>query len=87
MPTAREVLREIIDQAGSHLVSVTFIKKDGSRRQLTFNPHDHADVKGTGAPCTNPDIFKIRDIKLGAWRSFDATRVVKITSEGSTLEF
>ena len=42
-----ERIRQIIDKAGSKLVSVRFVKKDGSERQLTFNPADHADIKGT----------------------------------------
>ena len=77
-------IADIIKTAGSSFVSVRFIKKDGSERQLTFNPADHNDIKGTGNPSTDPNIFRIRDIKLGQWRSFDARRCVSIKCDGTT---
>ena len=80
-----ERIRQIIDKAGSKLVSVRFVKKDGSERQLTFNPADHADIKGTGNPTTDPNIFRIRDIKLGQWRSFDARRCNSIKCDGQIV--
>ena len=43
-----ERIRSLIESAGSTYVSVQFTKKDGSHRQLTFNPADHNDIKGTG---------------------------------------
>ena len=49
MSSARlERIKSLIERAGSTYVSVTFIKKDGSERQLTFNPADHNEIKGTG---------------------------------------
>jgi len=76
--TAHEQISNLISSSGSKLVSVTFIKKDGTERQLTFNPADHNDIKGTGTACQDPNIFRIRDIKLGQWRSFDARRCVSV---------
>lgn len=81
-----KTISDIIDSAGSKLVSIRFIKADGSPRQLTFNPADHADVKGTGNPTQNPNIFRIRDIKIGQWRSFDARRCVSIKVGGELTE-
>lgn len=81
---AQEQIRQLIDEAQSQFVSVTFLKKDGSERQLTFNPKDHNDIKGTGKSCTKPSIFTIRDVKLGQWRSFDAARVISIKANGRT---
>jgi len=81
-----QTIRTIIDAAGSQLVSVNFIKKDGTERQLTFNPQDFAEIKGTGNPTSDPNIFRIRDIKLSSWRSFDARRVTKITAKGQTTK-
>jgi hypothetical protein len=81
-----ETITKIIDEAGSKLVSVRFIKVNGDARQLTFNPVDHAEIKGTGNPTTNPNIFRIRDIKIGQWRSFDARRCVSIKCGGQTTE-
>lgn len=80
--TNHELIRKAIDGAGSQFVSVTFFKKDGSERQLTFNPRDFAEIKGTGKSCQDPNIFRIRDIKIGEWRSFDARRCVTIRVKG-----
>lgn len=80
-------ISSLIAQAGSHLVSVRFIKQDGSQRQLTFNPKDFAEIKGTGTPCSDPNIFRIRDVKLGQWRSFDARRVISVRVNGKITKF
>ena len=60
-----EAIRKIIDEAGSKLVSVRFIKKDGTERQLTWNPQHVGEIKGTGTKCADPNIFRVMDIKLG----------------------
>lgn len=80
--TNHETIRKAIDTAGSQFVSVTFIKKDGSERQLTFNPNHKGEVKGTGHVTQDPNIFRIMDSKLGQWRSFDARRCVSIKVNG-----
>lgn len=85
--TTHQAVREILDAAGSSLVSVRFIKKDGTERQLTGNLKDHNDIKGTGTPTQDPNIVRIRDIKLGQWRSFDCRRVVSIKSQGQVHTF
>ena len=83
-----ETIKSIIEDAGSSFVSVTFIKKDGSQRQLTFNPADHNDIKGTGnTENVDPNIFRVRDNAKQAWRSFDARRVLVIKSKGKTTNF
>lgn len=85
--TNAETIKAIIDAAGGTLVNVRFTKKNGEERSLTFNPHDFAEVKGTGAKCADENIFRIRDIKLGAWRSFDARRVLSISAQGEQTTF
>ena len=76
-----ERIKSLIDEAGSGYVSVTFIKKDGSERQMTFNPKDVNDIKGTGDTSNvDANIFRVRDNTKQAWRSFDARRVIKILS-------
>ena len=77
-----EQIAKLIKESGSKLVSVTFEKKDGSHRQLTFNPKDINDIKGTGSPCPDPNVFRVRDIKLSAWRSFDARRTLSVKVNG-----
>lgn len=76
------IIRKAIDSAGSQFVSVQFVKQDGSERTLTFNPRDFNEIKGTGHTCTDPNIFRVRDIKLNAWRSFDARRTLSIRVNG-----
>ena len=80
-------IRDLIQEAGSHFVSVVFLKKDGSERRMTFNPKDFAEIKGTGHPTQDPNIFRIRDSKISAWRSFDARRVVSIKVNGQITSF
>ena len=85
--TNAHTIKAIIDAAGGTLVNVRFTKKSGEERSLTFNPRDFAEVKGTGAKCADENIFRIRDIKLGAWRSFDARRVLSISAQGEQTTF
>jgi flagellar basal body rod protein FlgC len=83
-----ERIKALIEEAGSSYVSVTFIKKDGSERQMTFNPKDVNDIKGTGDTSNvDANIFRVRDNKIQQWRSFDARRVIKIKSKGTITEF
>ena len=79
---SHEQISKLIKESGSKLVSVTFEKKDGSQRQLTFNPKDINDIKGTGSACADPNVFRVRDIKLSAWRSFDARRTLSVKVNG-----
>jgi len=85
--TNAQTIKAIIDAAGGTLVNVRFTKKNGEERSLTFNPRDFAEVKGTGTKCEDENIFRIRDIRLGQWRSFDARRVLKISSQGEQTAF
>lgn len=86
MTANHQIISEIIKQANNKLVSVRFTKKDGSSRQLTFNPADHADIKGTGTPTNDPNIFRVRDINIAQWRSFDARRCHSIKVNGNLVK-
>jgi hypothetical protein len=85
-----KTIRRLIDSAGSHFVSVHFIKADGELRQLTFNPKHIGEIKGTGHALKDPaaieNIVRCMDIAKG-WRSFDCRRVCKLTVNGETFEF
>jgi len=85
--TNAQAIKAIIEAAGGTLVNVRFTKKNGEERSLTFNPRDFAEIKGTGKKCEDDNIFRIRDIKLGAWRSFDARRVISISAQSETTNF
>ena len=86
MTTNSELLNQIIDTAGSQFVSVSFTKANGEERQLTFNPKQIGEIKGTGTKCQDPNIFRIVDVNLKQWRSFDARRVFKIKVSGNTTQ-
>ena len=86
-------IRQFIFNAGPSIVSVEFIKANGEKRKLQFNPRDTQEIKGTGKPSTNPSIIRCRDFSIarnkgeGAWRSFDCERVVSIKANGTVLSF
>ena len=84
MTNSADLIKTILDTAGSQFVSVTFTKANGEERQLTFNPAHVGPVKGTGTKCEDPNVFKVMDIKLNQWRSFKADRVIKIKVAGQT---
>jgi len=88
-----ELIRQAIQNAGSSFISVNFRKVDGTKRQLTFNPRDFNDIKGTGKSCLDPNIFRIRETqnkendRKPAWRSFDARRVISIRTKNEVIYF
>lgn len=88
-----EVIKRFIFDAGSSIVSVQFVKADGSLRSLQFNPRDTQEIKGTGTPSQKPSIVRCRDFSIarkegkGAWRSFDCERVVSIKANGIVSYF
>ena len=84
MATSAQLLNQIIETAGSQFVSVSFVKANGDKRQLTFNPKHIGEVKGTGTKCQDPNVFKVMDVKLNQWRSFRADRVIQITVSGQS---
>jgi hypothetical protein len=85
-----ELIRQVIQEAGSKMVSVTFTKADGSERQLTFNPRHKGQILGTGNPIKDPEkaqnVFRIMDINLNEWRSFDARRVYRVKFQGKVVD-
>ena len=86
-------IKKFIFEAGSSIVSVQFIKADGTVRKLQFNPRDSQEIKGTGHALKKPSIIRCRDFTIarnegqGAWRSFDCERVVSIKANGKELVF
>lgn len=88
-----QFIRQFLESEGSTIVSVEFIKKDGTIRRITFNPKDRNEIKGTGNPTDNPYIFRVRDLDIArkegfsAWRSFDSRRIVSIKSRKIVYNF
>lgn len=88
-----ETIRNFLRTAGSTIVSVEFIKKDGTTRRISFNPRDRNEITGVGSKVRNPNIIAVRDFRIaqlqktGAWRSFDVNRIVSIKSRGQIFNF
>ena len=88
------LIKTLIQNSGSTIISVEFQKKDGNTRKIQFNPRDRQEIKGfSGSTTTNDNIIRIRDFAIakkkrtGAWRSFDCSRVVNITTNGQKISF
>jgi len=87
------LIKTFIHNAGSSIISVNFIKANGDRRSIQFNPLDAQEIKGTGYALKHASIVRCRDFTIarnegaGAWRSFDCDRVVSIKAKGQVLEF
>ena len=85
-------VKKFIANAGASIVSVKFVKLDGSLRSIQFNPRDRQEIKGTGFPTTKANIVRCRDFRQAkqgnaAWRSFDIERVVSIQANGQHVFF
>jgi hypothetical protein len=90
MASKSQIIKDKISQSGSGFVSVYFFKKDGTERQMTFNPLHFGEVLGTGSKMKDPDavenIVRCMDVKKG-WRSFDCRRVFRMRVNGEIIEF
>ena len=88
----RQKFLEIVERNGSSFMGLKFLKKDGSPRDARFNPRDFNEIKGTGKPCSDPNIFRFREVhnkeeKRTVWRSFHIDRLISVTSKGEELVF
>ena len=88
----RQKFLDIVEKNGSSFMGLVFLKKDGSPRDARFNPRDFNEIKGTGKPCTDPNIFRFREVhnkeeKKTVWRSFHIDRLVSVTSKGEETVF
>lgn len=87
------LIKQFIFNAGSSIISVQFVKADGTIRSLQFNPRDTQEIKGTGHALKAPSIIRCRDFTIarkegqGAWRSFDCERVISVKARGQELVF
>lgn len=85
-----EIIRQAIQEAGSTFCHVKFTKKDGTLRSMTFNPRDFNEILGTGKPCNDPNIIRIREVQnkekeKTVWRSFDCRRVMSFSGGGKKI--
>lgn len=91
--TKATTIRQFLQEEGSTIVSVEFIKKNGEKRRIQFNPRDRQELKGFGPTSVNPNIIRVRDFDIarergwGAWRSFNADSILSIKSRGRVYSF
>ena len=88
----RQKFLEIVEKNGSSFMGLVFLKKDGSPRDARFNPRDFNEIKGTGKPCSDPNVFRFREVhnkeeKKTVWRSFHIDRLISVTSKGEVTVF
>lgn len=73
---------ELAEALASHVVKVTFTKSDGSERIMlaTTQPHLLPPMEVTESQVEHkpkdPNLFKVWDMEVQAWRSFRAERVL-----------
>ena len=75
-------VRTIVSEAGTKIFTVTFLKKDGSVREmknclLRESPATHKN---------HSNLFCIEDIKSKQVRTADYGRVLRLASQGCTFE-
>lgn len=91
--TKATTIRNFLQEEGSTIVSVEFIKKNGEKRRIQFNPRDRQELKGFGPTSDNPNIIRVRDFDIarergwGAWRSFNVDSILSIKSRGRVYSF
>lgn len=102
MPKYRQI-RAFIDQNGSRFMSISFIKKDGSKRSINFNPSAAKNrTKGETASASSQQAVETRKINnpnlLNVWeqnnpdeetkfRSINMDTVFQIKAGKQTLNF
>ncbi|MEM1088446.1 MAG: hypothetical protein AAGH90_12020 [Pseudomonadota bacterium] len=91
--------RSIIEDAGSQFVAVTFIKQDGSLRQMNIQPAAlKSHVKGADASpagqraaatrkARHPHLMPVWDVEKAAIRSINLATVQSIKTGGQTHTF
>ena len=90
---ASETIRNLMEASGSRIMSVVFLKKDGTKRTMPFNPQHRGEIKGTGNPIKDKEkkenIFKVMDLSLNPpqWRCFDARTVLYARVGGDRIDF
>lgn len=91
-----ETIRTLIRDNGSRFGGIVFVKKDGTKRILTFqNAKDNsARIVGSelGAKQSatfaknNPNMLRVWDHKKQAWRTVTLDRVISVRANGVTYK-
>jgi hypothetical protein len=78
----RNIVRKIVNEAGTKIFTVTFRKKDGSIREM-----NNCLLRESPATHKNHlNLFTIEDIKSKQVRTADYARILRIASQGMVIE-
>lgn len=95
----REMIRNIIESANTQFVSVSFIKKDGSERQMNIHPtairgHIVGEAASESAQkavatrkANHPELYNCWDVHANSARSINLDTTFQIKSKGIVYEF
>ena len=82
----RDTVSSVIRAQGSRMFSLTFIKKDGSKRKLNTRKGVRAKlVGGTSTLKDSPVYWTAYDLQKHAWRCFNIEKVVEIRAQGKVI--
>ena len=69
---------------GSKFFSITFYKKDGTKRTMNGRLGVTKYVKGTGKPKPN-SIVTVYEVNKRQYRSFDISRLISVKTKGNEV--
>jgi hypothetical protein len=91
----RDMVRNLIDSAGSTFVGVEYVSKSGNNRVMNVQTHAGKSLlKGDAASnsakrgvvtraINNPNLMNVYDVANNGWRSINLDTVTKVTVRGS----
>lgn len=94
----RAMLNDLLDSAGSKILAVEFVKKDGTLRTMQVQLHagrallagENADESHQAAVVTrrenNPNLRNVFDIAKKAWRSLNLDTLLAVTVRGTRFD-
>ena len=79
--------QELENMVQGRFFHVTFVKRDGTVRKMNARLGVTKHLKGAGTTSNKPDnIVTVYDLKASGYRSFDLTRVYRVT-QGNRVMF
>ena len=80
--SSSKVFASLIEQSNGKMVTVSFIKKDGSLRVLNGRIGVHKYVKGSSNSKENEQYITLYDVKNKGYRSVNRDTITGIRCEG-----
>lgn len=84
------VIRSMLDSMfeGGRIATVTFIKKDGTLREMNCRKGVTSHLKGGVSTTANiPHLMTVFDNQKGEYRSINLNTVIRVRGRGMTVEF